>query len=560
MPSQNHIERLEESWPPVNFDEAEKFLATQQDARVVRVKKGLFTCEFRQTEDVPTDLEVEVLLTNQRITKTTCDCTSFKKTKRCKHILAVLILIRRILTKKKKKKPAPPKRPSSLNIQHILADAPADGLRLFAREYARNDAAFSILLKTRFIRTISLENDHQKYTLLLNQIIKIGSTGKVSLDRSKRKVLTQVIESLLLHVDEALVDKQYRDAFDILDAVLRKMHVVIDRNEQYASFFYEGMMSVYHKFSTFLKEPLPPELKQLAIDLCIDLASRSNYLLIDLYQNAIIIIAPIGKEMDMTRQLFDLVLSKNPSEEDQKILWLSITALLFHATDSGQDAKAYFHRVEQVAFASMIEHLVSRQEYQIVLWLTKILDFSIYRERNKIRIHQKILEAATMVEDFKKVQHFALELMIQRRDISYYQLLLNNSKIPTGRVESKAEKRILTELDGEIQTRLLAEFYIASQKPKKLLEILIFKNDIDFFIKYDIHVLPGLKHELTDAYLNMIEDHLVHYAGNANAELIQKWKNHFEHLNLTNEINEVFLKLQEAHPERQILYNQVKKR
>lgn len=560
MASQNNIQKLEESWTQVNFDEAEKFLSNQEDARLVQVKKGLFTCEFHQTDEVPNDLEVEVLLTNQRITKTTCDCSTFKSTKKCRHILAVLILVRRKLTKSKRKKPTPPKRPSSLNIQHILAEAPADGLRLFAREYARNDDAFSILLKTRFIRTITLENDHQKYALLLNQIIKIGRTGTVLLDRSKRKVLSQVIQSLLLHVDEAMVDKQYREAFEILDATLRKMHVVIDRNEQYATFFHEAMMLVYSKFSTFLKEPLPPEMKQMAVDLCVDLVNRSNYLVIDLYQNAIIIIAPIAKEMDMIQQLFDLVLPKNASEGEQKVLWLSVTALLFHSTQFDKKAKGFFHRVEQVAFASMIEHLVSRQEYQVVLWLTKILDFSIYRERNKIRIHQKILEAATMVEDFKLVQQFALELMIQRRDISYYQLLLNNPKIPTGRIESKAEKRIFSELEGDIQTRMLAEFYIASQKPMKLLKILIYKNDIDFFTKYDIHVLPGLKHELTKAYLNMIEDHLIHYAGNANVELVQKWKNHFESLNLTNEIDEVISKLQEAHPERQLLYNRIKKR
>jgi hypothetical protein len=552
-----HIQKLENAWTPELFDLADQFLSQEKSSNLIQVKKGLYTFEFRTFDN----LEVEVLLTGQKVSKTTCDCASFKKSKKCGHILAVLILVRRKLLKEKiKKQKKQPKKPSSLNIYNILADAPPEGLRLFAREYARQDDAFSILLKTRFIRTISLENDHQKYELLLNQIIKIGSNGKVQLHRSKRKTLSLVIESLLLHVDEALVDRQYRDAFDILSALLHKMHIVIDRNEQYATYFHKEVIAIYGKLKTFLSEQIPPEMKQLTFNLSLDLANRSNYQILDLYFNVITIISPIGKEIDAIEKLYDLVELKIEKVSDQKTLWLSAAALLFHANEANKEARHFFHRVEQVPFAGMIEHLVSRQEYQIVIWLTELIDISIYRDRSKIRIQQQILEAAKSVGDFEKVQHYALELMTAKKDISYYQMLLSDSSIPSGIVEMKAEQKILEKLEGDQQTRMFAEYYIASQKQTQLLKILIQKNDIDFFIRYDTHVLPGLKHELTEAYLNLIENHLVHYAGNANVELIQKWKNHFEILNLSNEIEEVLSKLQEAHPERQILYNQIKKR
>lgn len=557
MNNNYHIEKLEKHWTPELFDQADQFISQEKRSSLNQIKKGLFTFEFNAINN----LEVEVLLTSQKVSKTTCDCDTFKKSKKCGHILAVLILVRKKLLKEKiKKRKQPPSKPSSLNIYNILAEAPAEGLRLFAREYARKDVAFSILLKTRFIRTISLENDHQKYELLLNQIIKIGSNGKVQLDRSKRKILSQVIESLLLHVDEALVDKQYRDAFEILSALLYKMHIVIDRNEQYATHFEKEVITIYVKLKSFLSEQIPPEMKQLAFNLSLDLARRSNYQILDLYHNAITIISPIGKEIDAIEELYNLVKSKIDEVSDQKTLWLAATALLYHANEEDKQARHFFHQVEQVPFAAMIEHLVSRQEFQIAIWLSELVDISIYRDRNKIRIYQQILEASKKIGDSEKIQFYALELMIRKKDISYYQMLLNDSSIPTGIVEMKAEERILQDLEGDQQTRMFAEYFIASQKHNQLLKILIHQNDIDFFIRYDTHVLPGLKHELTEAYLNLIENHLVHYAGNANVQLIQKWKTHFEILNLSNEIEEVLSKLQEAHPEREILYNQIKKR
>jgi hypothetical protein len=188
------------------------------------------------------------------------------------------------------------------------------------------------------------------------------------------------------------------------------------------------------------------------------------------------------------------------------------------------------------------------------------VDIQLFRIKNRTRIYQKAFDAAEKLGIPQLQEKYGMELMIEKHDIAYFETLLQNPEIPTGRIEILAEERIREELDGDLREKMLADFFIVGGKQAELLNLMAAKADIDFFIRYDVHVLPGLKHELIKAYLNLIEDHLNHYAGNVNVEMIEKWRNHFEQLSLHGEIEEILAKLQAAHPERNILFSNLKKR
>ncbi len=549
------ITLLENAWPPEDFDTAGQILADTRTQPPEKLGQGLYVVHF--PGEVP--IEAEIKLAGDIVTRTTCDCAVYTKDGKCAHILAGLILLRGERGKKKtpkKRKPATP----SMNIKTALNSVQLNDLKLFCQDYARQDNAFSLLLKTRFIRNLPSDSFPDKYDTLLGQLVRIDRTGKVRLNRSERKTLSFMVESMLLHFDEAMVDKLYTEAFEILSALLARVHMTVDRNEEYAEYFKLEIRSIYEKLTVYLKAPIAPELKQTAVHFCLELADRSKYRIMDYFFNAASVIAPTAFELNLSTALFSLITSKIGADDAIENPWLPVGAMVFFQANASAEARKAFHRVGQIRFAHAVEILHNLQEHACIVWLIEQVDISLYRPKNQIRIFRKVFEAADNLDRIDQLEKYGIELMILAQDISYFEALLQHPAIPSGKIEMETERRIIGELEGDAQEKLLAEYYIASGKQNELLDLMAQKADIDFFIRHDVHVLPGLKHELMQAYLNLIEDHLKHYAGNVNVDLIQKWRVHFEMLNLNSEIGEILSKLEEAHPERKILFGNLKKR
>lgn len=549
------IESIESEWPPEAFDEADRVLQGTGAPDIKKMPKGLYVVQFTDAGQTETEIQVA----GNEVVRWTCDCSGFGKNRKCIHILAGLILIRREKAALQAKK-SKPKGTAAMNIRTALDHVRLDELKLFCRDYARQDNAFSLLLKARFIRNLSSDRFPDKYDTLLGQIIRINRSGKVQLNRSERKTVTFMIDSMLHHFEEAMVDRQYVEAFDIISSVLGRMHMTIDRTSDYADYFKEQITTVYEKFLVFLQAPIAPEMKQAAFRFSLELASRSRYRILDYDFNAISVITPTAVELNVCRPLFDLLSRKVIDAEKDMSEWPTVAALTCYRSESRQEARELFHRVDQPVVTKAFENLFNIGEFQCISWMIRQIDISIFRDKNKSRIYRKAFAAAEHLQDPEIMEQAGMELIILLRDISFFEALINHPDIPAGTVERIAEERIRETLSGDDQDKMLAEFFIASGKQQELLELMVHKADIDFFLRYDIHVLPGLKRELTESYLNLIEDHLNHYAGNVNVDMIQKWRQHFEILNLSGEVEEVLTKLQEAHPERQLLFGNLKKR
>lgn len=556
LASKYRIDDLENFWSPELFDAAGELIELNAISKPRELKKGLYSVEI----ELDALYEAEVLMSNRKIQKTTCDCSDFQQRKKCVHVLAALIVLRKKITKKTKTKAPTPKKKRTFNIHTILEHTTHEELKLFAKEYARRDSAFSTLLKTRFARNFHASDRSQVYDQLFGQVIRIGRDGQVKLTRPQQRILETMVRSILLHIEEAMLDKQYVDALHMFSAALRKMHMVVDRNEIYAEVFEHTLSDIYKKLKMFVVAQLPPELKTEVLALCMDLAQRSQYYMPNIYDNAITAIVPMSREIDELEQIFDLIIDKVHQFEMHRLSWLAIGSILAAQSDASDQIGRIFEDMEQAIIAEVFQKLALHSEYQTMVWLAHNLPVQSYREKNQIQIWKTLLHAAKILDDFDLYKSTALQLMIALEDIRYYDQIVDIPGVPIGVIEREAEELIRYELQGEEMTELLAQFYASSQNYNALLALLVDRNDVDFFVRHDVALLPSLKHKLVEAYINLIEDFLSHYAGTANVDLIMKWKTHFEELNLFAEIDEILEKIKSAHPERQILFDEIQKR
>ncbi len=542
------LDQLESNWPESVFDEAEVLLKKLDKRKLRKLPAGLYTLEFQP------DLETEVVIKANRVQSSTCDCEGYRKTGKCSHILAHLILVRRSKTKPKPKK----KKPSAIprvTVPAILDTIENDDLKYFIREYARQNKPLSLLLKTRFIRSVKTEEDEEKYDKLLSQIIRIGNNGKVQLTTENKKVLLKMFEGLLMHVVEAMTFKQFREAFVILRTILKKLHMVVDHQEVYANYYEETYLKIYEILQKFLELQLPPELIRQAVDFGIDLGSRRSYHLFDFERNvyaALILSAPYKtlaqkafKEID---QRIDL------QNESVGAKWMALS-LFLRAKINDSKLKSAYPNASEMQWSEAVRMLRTQEKHESLIWIHENKDFTGFRDKAQAQIKKNLLMAAQVLEHESAKIDLSIELSILETKILYFTKLL--SEYPGEKVYAQMENSIKTRLDGGVKNEMLAQFYISMNEPEKLLELLYEISNIEFTITHDQILFPHKSKEVTDLYFKMISTQLEQYAGQKNIETLNRWRNHYMQLGEKNQINLLLSRLKTQFKEREFLLSQL---
>ena len=119
--------------------------------------------------------EVELFKPFTKQQKFQCECGVFEQDKNCKHLVAALLGYKDLKQPDKIKKTG---KPRTLNINSLLLNIDAVELEAFVKSYALKDKKFANALKIHFARKVELENNQDKYRLILDGLVKpVTGTG-----------------------------------------------------------------------------------------------------------------------------------------------------------------------------------------------------------------------------------------------------------------------------------------------------------------------------------------------------------------------------------------------
>lgn len=190
-----------------------------------------------------------------------CECPNFQGDKACKHIVAALMGYRDIKKPDKAKKSGKPK---TLNINALLHQVEANELTAFVKTYASKDKKFGNALKIHFARKVELENNSDKYRMILDGLVKpVTGTDHKKNSRTDIKVFSQVIDDFLAQAEDALVLHDYVEVFYILKAAIVKASYVIKHfGEKCPISFYKNYQSLHKSLFKLLESKPAPHLME----------------------------------------------------------------------------------------------------------------------------------------------------------------------------------------------------------------------------------------------------------------------------------------------------------
>ncbi|MBK8557215.1 MAG: hypothetical protein IPL65_16270 [Lewinellaceae bacterium] len=209
-------------------------------------------------------VEVEIMLTPQRVKAYTCECWSENRRLMCPHIAATLLKVRQFLQQNtaERQEKARSRRNNDthrITVPDVLLHAELAELKDFVRSYARRDRDFSLALKTWFAG--HLTGSTNPFALVLDAALPKNS-GMQKTRESDYRRLRKTLDDLTQQMQSAVAEPNLPLALQIATAMLEKTNPMLlrsaeDRQQQFGQYGREALEQI----GKMLSQSIPPEFK-----------------------------------------------------------------------------------------------------------------------------------------------------------------------------------------------------------------------------------------------------------------------------------------------------------
>ncbi len=251
------------------------------------VKEGtepeLYTFLFNQEQE---KLNVEVWLKQGKIKTAVCACEAYREHKFiCLHITAALFALKEIQTAKRiPELPAitVPDLPT-LHVNHLLNVMSTQNLVHFIKHSLRDHKDLTVLLKLKYAHLLVIENNDQKYDMILQSMFRPYISGTLNAS-SYKKLVSWLEEGVAIGAD-LIVMGQWKEAVLLMTAISRKIHYLAYRKPEYKSLLLKVNHLWYASIRKLVGLNLPPEVKTFIQERLYPLATSPHYQMVHYEEN-----------------------------------------------------------------------------------------------------------------------------------------------------------------------------------------------------------------------------------------------------------------------------------
>ncbi|MBK9736322.1 MAG: hypothetical protein IPO92_15715 [Saprospiraceae bacterium] len=469
-------------------------------------------------------------------TKASCDCVFFTQHKICKHIIGVLFAIRNeIKTKQVTKEVIGEKskqKLTSLNINQMLDEINHADLKIFVKQYAREDKKFSTQLKVHFARKIDLKDNKEKYKNILNAIIR-PNTGQAQRPGSADiRAIVHVLEDFGDQIQDCIALSQYREAFNIYESAFAKLEYVRHHYE-YQGDQLKKLSQLYHGIiDDFLIEKIPPELRIELINFLMDLAGRSYYRHDDLENNILNLVLKRIKKQDTERikiALKELINSRKNKEE-------IIILLALYLKMQGRFTKneIVFLAPYSTYLVEIADQLIGNKEETLALKLLEYLHSKKHFDKNIIN---RLVFLYIRFNNKPKLKECAQLAYIHSGDLKYIDILKRELEDEAYNLAIVIIEHQLSDMNAD--PSFIIKIYKKDQNWTGLLHFLQKESNIALVQQNDVALHKYEAAGLASLYTVIISEYLDDHLGENAFEYLESIKNHL----VTHKINNVILAL-----------------
>src|SRR5688500_8204333 len=243
------------------INEAHDLMRELREYDIQSSDPGKFHCISRQP-----DFHVEITLKDDGTARAKCHCTVFKRSYKCKHAVASLLLLREFLKKDRKTN----KKAKLQVLEEVIRKVKPVEFKAFITSYAMSHS----LLRAEILSNYLYLTKKPDYYQLLNDLAPIDKYGQIKLNRNNLKSVRAVSTTLLKRAQLLLKNQSPAEALQILEAVLLHLHKLLSKLPMFHEQLMVEVKLAYRLFEQLCLLPMAPRIQQQATTLAMDICER----------------------------------------------------------------------------------------------------------------------------------------------------------------------------------------------------------------------------------------------------------------------------------------------
>ncbi len=485
-----------------------------------------------------TTYEVEVMLVGQNVKATTCDCEKASSKDICVHIAATLLSI--IAVKKQEKAKRKPSRstptiPKKLTTASILKSVSSEELNDFLRDYARNNKAFSLALKARFVGKVEILNDVEKYGQLIQSCINSVSKNSRKISLTGMRQILAMLTELHDQVDKNIAIKNYLEAFSISKAIFNNIIPILQREAEGKKNLNIAISKQFLSFKDLAVSKIPPALSEAIWNYTCDRFLNSLFFTYEIPDQFLSILQIMGTTKDRQIHLIDVI--------DKAIVE---GTLLQHTAVNLVSTKIAF--LEKLGQEKMIEQVVNENLAHLDILILAVenalrsnnykrgkqLAFSgLQKEPNthqKAMLQEYLLEISILENDMEATYEFAIARFTSTYDFTFFEMAKKavTNNWPSVRA-TLIEQMKLGKFSIE-KRNVVAKIYAEEKMFDELINYISNIRSLELLQKYDVQLFEFNSNKTNKLYTKIIGSFLRSHIGRQTSVKVRSTIAHLEKL------------------------------
>jgi hypothetical protein len=359
--------------------------------------------------------QVDIIMGAEGMAKVKCHCRPFTKSKKCKHAVAALLLLRDHLIQKRKSK-TPSGQPST--VEEALRKMKITELRKFLIQYARSHASFKAEL---LAHTLHLTKKPD-YITLLSELTPIDKYGQTKLNRNNIKTLRGIITTLLKQAQELFREKALPETFQIIEPVITYLYRLIYKFPQYLPQLQIELRVALKIFETLCLQSMAPRLQLATIKFATDLSSREGYFFVKNIPPVLRSVEPFVLEAKLRTALLSLAETKLKTDQPNRVSW-GILWFRWSRLWEFSIQKKEVLKLLQPLLPEIILALHQQKDYEDLLFVLPLIRETKNTDPNRKLSLQLGLRAANLISEKKEIISISKTLIDDYLDIEAWDVL-----------------------------------------------------------------------------------------------------------------------------------------
>ena len=497
--------------------------------------------------------EPEVQISPGRVRAVSCDCDTFAERKSCAHVAALLLRVR---VDRPAPKPVKPRTAKRLSVPAILETADESDLRNFLLQYAKRDTAFALALKARFASNVRLADNREKYRRLIDGTVRTARKAGGSYQPRALKKTFPVLQELLGQADDAVARGSFVDATDILQAFIPRVSSLVPQSPELADALRLLVLSAFARLDQLLDRFPAPALRETLWTFGIEELEKNFYRRAELLEPLFALLlrlADEGEKREALLAVLDEQLQRPFAVPAQRHALLSVKLDLLRRSGAADAVKQLLleNLDSPKLLTAMVRAELDRENPTVALELGEAGLAKLTDRWAVNALEDLLLDAAEALGDRERVERYGSARFLTSFNFEYFDRM--EAALSAEQWKDRLEAALLNGTSTARRTRAIADWYVRTKQPERLLTLLQEHPDLDLLERHARTLYAFSPKETVDLLRSLTKRYLDSHLGVVPARRIETLLQALHRQNLSGTASKLADYLKRQYPKRKSL-------